>query len=81
MAFSHPLARGAKVWAEKTLDGEDRQVLVVVTTIALGPGAKGFKKRLVEKLSRAAQEYLAASPEATGFVLINRMRDWDAKRS
>jgi hypothetical protein len=36
---------------------------------------------LVEKLSRAAQEYLAASPEATGFVLINRMRDWDAKKS
>ncbi|MGD1016362.1 MAG: hypothetical protein ABR863_07975 [Roseiarcus sp.] len=81
MAFSHPLARGAKVWAEKTLDGEDRRVLVVVTTIALDPGAKGFKKRLVENLSRAAQEYLAASPEAAGFVLINRMRDWVAKSS
>lgn len=81
MAFSHPLARGAKIWAEKTRDGKDHQVLVVVTTIALGPEVKGFKKRLVERLSRAAQEYVAASPEATGFVLINRMRDWESKSS
>jgi len=53
-------------------------MLVVVTTIALGPGVKGFKERLVEELSRAANEYLMASPEAAGFVLINRMRDWNA---
>jgi hypothetical protein len=56
-------------------------VLVVVTTIALAPGIKGFKKRLVEKLSHAVQEYLAASSEAAAFVLINRFRDWDAKGS
>jgi len=78
MSFSHLLARGAKIWAARSLDGEEHRMLVVVTTTALGPRAKGFKERLVEELSRAANEYLMASSEAAGFVLINRMRDWNA---
>ena len=81
MAFSHPLARGAKVWAARSSDGKEQPMLVVVTTIPLDPRSKRFKKSLVEKLSRAAQDYLAGSSEAAGFILVNRLRDWDAKSS
>ena len=58
MAFSHPLARGAKVWTAKAHDGGEQRVLVIVTTIPLDPGEKGYKKSLVERLSRAAGDYL-----------------------
>ena len=49
---------------------------MIVTTIPLDPGQKGYKKSLVEKLSRAAREHLAESKDAELFVLINRLRDW-----
>ena len=64
MSFVHPLARGAKVWTAKDHDDGERRVLVIVTTIPLDPEQKGYKKSLVEKLSRAAREHLAESKEA-----------------
>ena len=76
MAFSHPLARAAKVWTAKTHDGGEQRVLVIVTTIPLEPDDKGYKKSLVERLSRAAHDYLADSNEAALYVLVNRARDW-----
>lgn len=76
MAFSHPLARGAKVWTAKAHDGSDSRVLVIITTMPLDPGQKGYKKALVERLSRAARDYLADSDEAASFLLMSRMRDW-----
>jgi len=76
MTFSHPLARAAKVWTAKAHDGGEQRVLVVVTTIPLDPGEKGFKKSLVERLSRAASDYLADSKEAASFILMHRLRDW-----
>jgi hypothetical protein len=76
MAFSHPLARGAKVWIAKAHDGSEQRVLVVITTIPLDPGEKGYKKSLVERLSRAARDYLADSNEAASFMLMHRLRDW-----
>ncbi len=76
MAFSHPLSRGAKVWTAKAHDGSEQRILVVVTTIALEPGQKGYKKSLVERLSRAAADYLANSKEAASYLLMQRMRDW-----
>jgi hypothetical protein len=78
MAFSHPLARAAKVWTAKTHDGADQRVLVIVTTIPLEPNEKGYKKSLVERLSRAARDHLADSNEAASFLLMSRMRDWRA---
>ena len=78
MAFSHPLARAAKVWTAKTHDGADQRVLVIVTTIPLEPNQKGYKKSLVERLSRAARDHLADSNEAASFLLMSRMRDWRA---
>ena len=76
MAFSHPLARGAKVWTAKAQDGAEQRVLVIVTTIPLEPDDKGYKKSLVERLSRAAHDYLVDSNEASSFLLVSRLRDW-----
>jgi hypothetical protein len=76
MSFSHPLARGAKVWTAKTHDGNEQRVLVIVTTIPLQPNEKGYKKSLVERLSRAAREHLASSNEAAMFMLVHRLREW-----
>lgn len=81
MAFSHPLARGAKVWTAKANDGSEQRILVIVTTIGLEPDDKGYKKSLVERLSRAARDYLADSNEAASFLLIPRLRDWGAARA
>ena len=61
----------------KGKDDSEQRILVVVTTVPLDPGQKGYKKSLVEKLSRAAREHLAESKEAETFVLINRLRDWN----
>ena len=57
------------------------RVLVIVTTIPLDPRQKGYKKSLVEKLSRAAREHLAESKEAESFMLISRLRDWNLPKS
>jgi hypothetical protein len=81
MAFSHPLARGAKVWTAKAQDGSEQRVLVIITTIPLEPNDKDYKKSLVERLSRAARDYLADSNEASSFMLASRMRDWKASRA
>jgi hypothetical protein len=81
MAFSHPLARGAKVWTARAHDGGEQRVLVIVTTIPLEPGEKGYKKSLVERLSRAAGDYLADSKEAASFMLMHRLRDWSGAKA
>ena len=81
MAFVHPLARGAKVWTAKSPDGGEQRVLVIVTTIALDPRKKGYKKSLVERLSLAAKEHLAKSNEAASFMLISRLREWSASQT
>ena len=81
MAFVHPLARGAKVWTAKALDDSEQRVLVIVTTIALDPSHKGYKKSLIDKLSRAVRDHLAESKEAEAFVLVNRLRDWKLPQS
>jgi hypothetical protein len=81
MAFSHPLARAAKVWTAKAHDGGEQRILVIVTTIPLEPNDKGYKKSLVDRLSRAARDYLAESNEAASFLLMNRLRDWSAAKA
>ena len=81
MAFSHPLARASKVWTARTHDGVEQRVLVIVTTIPLEPDDKGYKKSLVERLSRAARDYLADSKEAASFLLMSRLRDWTGAKA
>ena len=81
MAFSHPLARAAKVWTAKANDGSEQRVLVIVTTIPLEPDDEDYKKSLIERLSRAAHDYLADSNEAASFLLVNRLRDWKTSKA
>ena len=64
------------MWTAKGHNDSEQRVLVVVTTIPLDPGQKGYKKSLVEKLSRAAGDHLAQSKEAESFMLVSRFRDW-----
>ena len=75
--FSHPLARAARVWTAQNIDGSEHRVLVIVTTMELDPAAHHYKKKLIEKLSHAAKEYLALSSVASAFVIMNPMRQWD----
>jgi hypothetical protein len=75
MIFSHPLARSASVFTAKNNDGSEYRVLAIVTTLELDPMSQNYKKPFVEKLSRAARDYLAASDEAAAFVLMNRPRE------
>ena len=74
--FSHPLARAARVWRGESHDGSEQRVLVVVTTLELDPNSKRYKAKLVEKLARAAQEYIERSSEAASFIIMNPLRQW-----
>ena len=77
MTFSHPLARNAEIFAAHSLDGAERAVLAIVTTLELDPKSKKYKQSSVDRLSRAAQKYVADSGRvATAFVLMNRPKDW-----
>ena len=78
MSFAHPLARKAKVWPLRSQDGSERRVLVVITTLVLDPKSEDYKKKLVDRLSDAVSLHLTTAPEADGFILLNRMREWDA---
>jgi hypothetical protein len=78
MTFSHPLARGASIFTAQDCDGNEHDVLVIVTTLKLDPESHNYKRPLVEKLSRAARKYLAESGKATAFVLMNRPSDWQS---
>ncbi len=76
--FKHPLARAACLRHAVGVDGSERLLLVVVTTLQLDPEGRGYKKAFVDKLSHAAREYLSRLPNPAGFVLINRLRDWQS---
>ena len=69
------------MWTAKLRDGGEQRVLVIVTTIALDPRKKGYKKSLVERLSLAAEEHLANSSDAASFMLMSRLREWDAAQA
>lgn len=80
MTFTHPAARGAKVWKAKLKTGETRNVLVVVTNAELDAEKKKYNGDVVGKLTSAIEDYLREKGDVDGYVLANRMRDWeDAK--
>ena len=74
MTFSHPLARAAHVWQANV--GGPKKILIVVTTLELDPRHKRFKRQLVDGLSSAADEFVAASDDVDGYCLVNRVREW-----
>ncbi len=75
--FVHPLCRAARVFEAERQDAPGERVLVIVTTMELDPTSPRYKKNLVEKLSYAAKGYLSKSSDATSYVLVNRLRNWD----
>ena len=74
-SFSHPLARKAGIWTT-SMDGKNRDVLVIVTTLELDKKRPRYMRGLVDKLSRAAEQHLAKAKGIDSFMLINRPRDW-----
>jgi hypothetical protein len=82
MKFTHPLARDAKIWTASAQDGSARRVLAIVTTLALDPESKRYKKDKVERLSADAKDFVSAHPaEADAFLLMNRVKDWHSSRA
>ena len=71
MTFSHPLARSAGVFTATNNGGGAYRVLAIVTTLELDPKSPNYKKPFVERLSRAARDYLTDSGKAAAFVLMN----------
>ena len=81
MKFTHPLARDAKVWTASARDGSAQRVLAIVTTLALDPENRRYKKDKVERLTADARDYVIANPaEADAFLLMNRSKDWHSDR-
>ena len=76
MTFSHPLARCSRIFTARNNDGGEFRVLAIVTTLELDPKSYDYKKPFVERLSKAAKDYLGSSGEADAFVLMNRPKDW-----
>ena len=81
MEFSHPLARGAKVWIARSHDGSELPMLVIVTTVELDPWKASDIIKISLSVFRAAQEYLADLTLASGFILVNRFRSWSSHRT
>jgi hypothetical protein len=78
VAFTHPLARDAKVWETSGFNGTPSRLLVVITTLVLDKTSKSYKADKVGRLNDAAREWVQQHAlEASDFVLINRPRDWD----
>jgi hypothetical protein len=78
--FAHPFARSAGLFTAKNNDGSEYRALAILTYARTRPQEPELQP-FVEKLSRAAKEYLADSDDATAFVLMNRPRDWRAHSS
>ena len=75
MKFSHPLARGSRLGSVESLDGVAQEVLVIITTLELDPGHKKFKVDNVDRLRRAAREFLETHfPGVRDIVLLNPIK-------
>ena len=75
--FKHPLARRAKVWAAKTRDGADQKLLIVVTTMELDPEKDAYSQKHFDRLAKAAQEFVAETPDVDGYIIASRAKDWE----
>jgi hypothetical protein len=77
-SFKHPLARSACLRPAVSVDGGERPVLVIATTLELDPNGRRYERALVDKLARAVTGHLSHFQSVDEFVLINRPRDWRA---
>ena len=81
MPFSHPLAKDAKVILAMRPNGAERLVLAVLTGIDLDRKGRRHSRAAIEKLSAAIRGYLAEFREAAGYVLMDRLPEWQRQRS
>ncbi len=79
--FSHPLARGARVWTANMEDGHVKRILVIVTNAELDSGSGKYKADIIDRLNLAARDYIRETNAADGFLLANRMRDWQKQKN
>lgn len=77
MDFIHPLARGAKVWTAHFGKGETKRILVIVTNAELDSESEKYNPQTVDRLTAAAEDFLQESGAADGYILANRLRDWE----
>jgi hypothetical protein len=77
VTFTHPAARGAKVWTAKLKSGETKSVLIVITNAELDQERKRYNADVLAKLVAAIEEYLQVHTDIDGYMLANRMRDWE----
>lgn len=77
MDFTHPAARGAKVWKSKLKSGDTKNLLVVVTNAELNAEKKRYNAEVIDKLVVAIEEFINSSADIDGYVLANRLRDWE----
>jgi hypothetical protein len=75
-AFKHPLARNATSVKARLRDGGDETLLVVLTTLALDEGAKGYSAKNIGRLRQAAEAFIADNGEFAGYTIVNRPKDW-----
>lgn len=80
MDFTHPAARGAKVWTAKLKTGETKKILLIVTNAELNEDKKKYKPDIVSQLVSSAEEFMEEHGDIDGYVLANRMRDWENSR-
>ncbi len=76
--FKHPLARKAIVAAAHPRKGGEQKMLLIVTTLVLDPKGDGFNAKNVERLHDAAKSYLAEEAGLSGYLIVDRPKDWDA---
>jgi hypothetical protein len=74
--FKHPLARDATTAKAHRRHGGEETLLVVLTTLELNAKAEGFSAKNIARLSKAAEEFVAGAGDLSGYVIINRPRDW-----
>ena len=77
-AFKHPLARKATIATAHPRKGGEQKMLLIVTTLELDPGGKGFNAKNVERLHNAAKAQVAEEPGLSGYLIVDRPKDWDA---
>jgi hypothetical protein len=77
VTFTHPAARGAKVWTAKLKSGETKTLLIVMTNAELNKEKKKYNEFVVDPLVLAIEEYIHDNDHIDGYVLANRMRDWE----
>jgi hypothetical protein len=70
------LARNATSVKARRRDGGEETLLVVLTTLTLDEGAKGYNAKNIGRLRQAAEAFMAENAEFAGYAILNRPKEW-----